>query len=1362
MPTNPRFGGFFRSKRKSLSPSLREFCRRNGFDAGNISRVERGLVPPPQSRQILENYAKALKLDEGTADWDRFFEMAAAETGRIPADVLGDQQRVQRLPSLFRQMRSDAQGQGGWVKARHLESWADTLDARAALPELLRRLIRATGKEIRQIEFPAEEQTQRPGWDGIVEAAVGDVYVPRGTSVWEMGVGKIPQKKAAGDFRKRDKSPLGLDRKKTTFVFVTPRAWLEKTEWAKDTTASGQWKEVRAYDSATLEEWLEQAPAVDAWLARRLGLRPPGVVTFDQYWENLQGLTEPSLKPEVFLASREAQVKELASWLDGPAGALAIQTRSPTEAIDFVAAYSRDPKHAELFATRALIVEDRNAWRSLAMSSDTGLLLVGHPSLCVEPELIAEAVRRGNRVLLPSSQEQREHVSTLRLARIYRFDLEKALESSGMERYAAQKRAREAGGSLTVLKRLLGRYPDTMLPEWSKPQETPSFTAMLLAGSWNESFEGDRDAVARLANRPYDEVAGIAGKWAKAPDPPISRIEARWSLVSRDDSWFLLASTIQPDDLRRYEAVALDVLGEDDPAFELPSDKRWEASFRKNEQKYSQALRNGLAETLALLGSRPEKLPQIGGIPHRVVQTLLQGREWQRWASLSYQLPLLAEAGPQAFLSAVEKDLARTEPVLARLFGEAGDFLFSAIPHTGLLWALEVLSWDRTLLPQVSLILASLDEKMPKGKSGNTAFRSLSEIFMPWFPQTTAPVEERVRILRMLLQRHPDAGWRLLVAQLPNQFSNATDLYRPSWRDWALSWSQGVTNADYWRQIGDCAELLVEAMGGDVGRWKTLIKLWENLPAPSAKHVLDRLSALAETVDEDVRRDVSDTIREKVAKHRRHAKAFWALHEGRLEELETLQGCFQPQDTIRKNAWLFGLRWTLMESFANDEKLLDESRLTALRQILDESGIEGILRLAAAVATAEEVGASFAAVASSEHEAKILPAFLGAADERSARFAHGYLRERFAKDGWAWVEGLDFTGWSVEQIARLLIILPSGIKTWEFAERQRSGVEAWYWRHVPPYMRGEDLEEARHAIDRFLEHKRASGAFHVIRMALHDKLALQPGLLIEVLESWLEHEMPSWTAADIHSVKYELDLLFEELQKVAEQEPPIIEISRLAKLEWACLALLDGYPTSPLILQRLLRDEPAFFVDVLGLCFRPMDESPKAESEFSEKEKLAAQNAYRLLMSWRDVPGSDEGIVDEDRLYAWIKKARTLATERRLVNICDSKIGEVLAHAPKEIDGSWPCIPVRDALEEIGTDEVFSGFGVGMFNKRGLVSRSLREGGAQERTLAESYRGFAEACKIEWPKTAAALRNMAATYDEHARREDIRADLESG
>lgn len=100
-----KFGLFFKQLRASKGSSLREFCLDNGFDPGNISRLERGVLAPPESQEKLEHYAKALGLKKGSDDWYNFFDLAAAERGRIPDDMLSDKEIVDQLPVLFRTLR---------------------------------------------------------------------------------------------------------------------------------------------------------------------------------------------------------------------------------------------------------------------------------------------------------------------------------------------------------------------------------------------------------------------------------------------------------------------------------------------------------------------------------------------------------------------------------------------------------------------------------------------------------------------------------------------------------------------------------------------------------------------------------------------------------------------------------------------------------------------------------------------------------------------------------------------------------------------------------------------------------------------------------------------------------------------------------------------------------------------------------------------------------------------------------------------------------------------------------------------------------------------------------------------------------
>jgi transcriptional regulator with XRE-family HTH domain len=105
MPTKLTFGDFFKEKRIGLKKTLRQFCMENGLDPGNISKLERGLMQPPQGSGKLEEYAKYLHIKKGTDDWYTFFDLAAVEAGRIPDELLNDAKIAASLPILFRTLR---------------------------------------------------------------------------------------------------------------------------------------------------------------------------------------------------------------------------------------------------------------------------------------------------------------------------------------------------------------------------------------------------------------------------------------------------------------------------------------------------------------------------------------------------------------------------------------------------------------------------------------------------------------------------------------------------------------------------------------------------------------------------------------------------------------------------------------------------------------------------------------------------------------------------------------------------------------------------------------------------------------------------------------------------------------------------------------------------------------------------------------------------------------------------------------------------------------------------------------------------------------------------------------------------------
>ena len=1370
MVESVRFGEFFRQRRKVLGLTLREFCRRNGYDPGNISRLERGLTTPPKGNDLLESYAKALKLEPTSNEWHRFMDIAAAETGRIPRELRTSPRRQQRLSEVFRTLRTPS---GPWrsrVNSRHLEEWANYLEARWRLPQLVRRLVHATVDDLERIEFPVGEAAERIGWDGITVRSgnneFGNGFVPVGLCVWEMGVGSEYRKKAERDFDKRSKHPLGLNPAETSFVFITPRKWHKKIEWVEAKKRLGIWKDVRVYDSANLEEWLETAPGVDVWFARMIGLNPEGAGDVDGHWANLASLSDPPLNPGVFFATREQQVNALKKWLAGPSALLSFTVRSPAEVIDFFAAYlvSLDEVEKDAILARTIIVDKAEAWKALAISR-RHLILITAPRLVIEPELVAEALRHRHHVLLwqhlsPSKPDE----NMIELPGVRRYDLEQALIASGFERARASDLARESGGSLAILKRRVSRLPSMIAPEWAQPPAALDLVPILLVGGWDDQSVADRSLIAKLSGRSYEEVLTVANRWATSEDPPLVRVRTRWRLISREDSWFLLARNISSHHLDSLEEAILEVLGEQDPRFLMPAGDRWKAALEKSSPKYSGRLREGLAETVALLGALSEKVAiqdPVGSAirAERVVKNLLYAdADWKRWASLDRYLPLLAEAAPEIILDALESDLRREEPQVPILFAQEEDPVFYDCAHAGLMWALESLLWKPEFLTRASLILAKLAELDPGGQWANRPDRSLRAVYLPWFPQTCASPSERIRALRIISRKVPDAGWGLLLNLLPTVHTVAFHTHRPMWRDWAANWTDEVTPDDYREQVDACARRLLELVSDDVNRWIALIENIAKLPSSYRDRSLELLGKLgAVIVDVSERSMVSNKIRQVLNSHRSFPNADWAMPSEVLDKMETALKTLEPEDAVARRLWLFQLHPQIVElegdTWEEQTQKVDELRCQALVEILEKQGLPGILKLAESAEQTHVIGFVLAKTRLLDSDDEVLPELLVSASDKISTFAQGYVAGQFHARGWDWVNSMPLSEWSAAQAGLLMLAVTPSRKVWDIIERLGEDSLRFYWSQVSGIGGRLEKEDVEYAIAKLLMCGRPWTAIHVLGMALHGNSSIDSLTVMRTLELVLQTQAENGCGDKPGDSAYEIQRFFRHLQG-----DKAIDTHRLAALEWEYLGFLDGYGAEPQTLHRRLGSDPDFFADLLRAVYPSRKGSGQAHENPTDGQKARAENGFRLLMSWKALPGlQKDGKVDDARLLNWVDEARKLCKANGHLEVCDSKIGEIFACSPMEADGSWPCTAVRDVIEEVVSDVLLRGFETGIFNKRGFYSKTPGEGGDQERQLAKKFLEYADACDIEWPRTAAALRLVSKRYEEDARREDEEA-----
>ncbi len=216
-----------------------------------------------------------------------------------------------------------------FLNALAIRRWAERIDARAMLPQVIRRLAGATVKSITEIDFPAHESVQRAGFDGTIVCETGNAWVPSGRSVWELSVDNKTKGKADCDFQKRTVETPREVQETSTYIFATPRHWKHKDDWTADQVGKGLWKEVRAYDSDDLEQWFETAAPVAIWFGGLIGARPSGVDDLAARWNALSKSAMHELLPALFLKGHERSIEKLREWLASPPSWLAIASRSP-------------------------------------------------------------------------------------------------------------------------------------------------------------------------------------------------------------------------------------------------------------------------------------------------------------------------------------------------------------------------------------------------------------------------------------------------------------------------------------------------------------------------------------------------------------------------------------------------------------------------------------------------------------------------------------------------------------------------------------------------------------------------------------------------------------------------------------------------------------------------------------------------------------------------------------------------------------------------------------------------------------------------------------------------------------------------
>lgn len=1259
------------------------------------------------------------------------------------------------------------------VTPSELEDFSNRRDSEPIIPELVATLIALSVPDLTLCRVPCGDSIGLPGFDGMVQTEGGfRQFVPKETSYWEIGRGKNAQEKATADYKKRTNNTPAAERARTAFVFVTPRSkdWSQPSQdaWIQKRQGDG-WREVKIIDGVQLCEWLREFPGVGKWLLQRIGLVKvlTGFQTPAEHWwhlERIVGKDDPPLPPKVFLVGREKACQQLERIFRRETQQLVLAIESENDAEDFVSAFLEslaEPMRRE-FSQRCIFISDPEAWHTFS-NLRVSHVLVASPRLGLSDsneQLHLAARARGHGIIISVSGAWSHGAEKIvPIMSPSRSLIEKTLIDGGFVHERAVELASAGAQSLSALKRFLRGLGE--LPPYATWENARLLAQASMVGKWRGDSTADREAMETLLGKSYGEWIEAARAETLRADTPLIQRNETWRFVSRGEAWSALGPRITNEDLDCFQEMALQILGERDPQFELPKDERFAASIHGKALRHSRTIREGVVESLALLGTRANALSftthgKAEGTARLVVRRLLRKADWIMWASLNNEMPLIAEAAPDEFLDAVEvavKDLA-TSPLIDvfRQEGSEGGFLGGWNYMTGILWALETLAWHPDYLGRVTMLLGDLAAIDPGGSWANRPRNSLVDIFLPWRAHTLADLRVRRSALESLSREHPDTAWDVLVSLLPNAHGITSGTRKPVWRPLIPpEWEDTVTVQQYWEQVQVYTAMCTEIAARELDKLSQLIGHLEDLPEPAHSQVLSHLSSPAiKSLAEADRLPLWEALKDIALKHRKFADAQWAMPAERVAEIEEVANQLAPTSFELANRRLFTERdFDLYEEktdFEQERQRLDSIRQNAIKTILSTKGTEGVVRFALQVESARKVGDALGAIEDSSIDAFLLPEFLDHGEKPINQLLGSFVWRRYWTQKWAWVDQQLSQGWQEDHLLAFLLLLPSERQTWRRAEKLLAGKIESYWEHVQFNPWGMEPDDLLEAAERLASNGQPASAVDCLYLLAVKKVPIPMELASGVLSGVLSTEEQQRRIDQYHIV---------ELIKWLQENAPV-DSDDLFEIEWHYLPLLNRlHGGEPKVLEHKLASSPAFFCEVIATVFRSDNEDKAEEPEASEVQKRIARNAYSLLHGWRILPGSlPDGTFDGDKFHEWLEKTKRLCRESGHFRIGMDQLGQALAYSPEDPSGLWIHKSIAAALDSKDVPEMRRAFTTSLFNKRGVFTFTH---GEEERALAADYRAKAKTLSDSgFHRVADEVRGLAERYEQDAERESLR------
>jgi len=874
---------------------------------------------------------------------------------------------------------------------------------------------------------------------------------------------------------------------------------------------------------------------------------------------------------------------------------------------------------------------------------------------------------------------------------------------------------------------------------------------VIIIGSWNDESEYDNAIIKEFTGEDINNWK-YKIKFIMHYQKKILHFNSgHWRINNREQIFLKYVDRFLDSDLDKLESIAIKVLKEIHPMFDLNPENRYSASFYGKTPKYSKDIKDGLSEILVLLAVNEDKLSVCSNfkalrIVNSIINELFNNSNWKLWASLNEFLPILAEAAPDEFMDAVTNSLRKSECPFDELFKQEGKGITGWNYMTGLYWALETLAWSEDYFIRSISILAELATHDPGGNFLNRPENSIVTILLPWFPYTLVSYEKQLNAIKNIRNNFPDITFKVLLKFLPHQFQTTQSTNKPRYRNPVnAEWSPNLSNNEYINQCNEYAKIALELAFTNKQYLLDLLNLIENIPNERFQDLINYLSSdNIVNAPEENRFLVWEILNLTVNRHRKFKNAQWALNEEKINKIQDVVNKIKPNNPKYLYRQLFSNNDHFYlsgdDNWENYLKEIEEIRTKAIKEIYDINSVDGILEFALSVEDKYKIGFSLWVI-NENIKNTILPKYLDSTNINEKQIIKGFINGCFYNEKEAWIKTFNFSTWEKSQICSLLLNIAYHEQIWYLAESLLGDNINIFWENIfesPHAMYGNLII----AIDNLMKYKRPLFAAEIIYVHHYRKKEFLKNKALSALISGISSD------ENINKLdKYCIAELITLLQNEKE-----IDQEKLFKIEWAYLDLLDiNYGKKAITLHKYLSTEPSFLLNILKLLYKS-EKGEENKSKTKERNQVAINNALQLLHEWKNVPGiNDDNIFSESIFMEWFNTVKKICAEEGYLYVAMYQIGKVLYYTPKDENGLWINKKIAQLLDDKESGDLRSGYCNEVYNSRG--AHFIDVTGSEEKNIAKFWRERSKELENEgFTCFAASIKGIADGYEYEAKR----------